>query len=217
MSSRRILVVYATGYGQTARIAGRMADLLRHVGDDVTVIDAARSPRLLTVRAYDGVIVGSPVAFGRHQRSIRRFVLEHQDELNTRPSVFFSVNGAAVGDGDAERTRARRCVHAFLHETGWRPARTTVLGGAVPYTRYDLLHRWWTGRAMAKRGGPTETSRDRELTDWSEVRRFVEDVVALMPRRLPADRPERIVPPAPHRRREWRFTPSSTAATGSAG
>ena len=95
MSSRRILVVYATGYGQTARIAGRMADLLRHVGDDVTVLDAARSPQLLTVRAYDGVIVGSPVAFGRHQRSIRRFVLEHQDELNTRPSVFFSVSEAS--------------------------------------------------------------------------------------------------------------------------
>ena len=38
--SRRFLIVYATSYGQTAKIAGRMADLLMASGEAVTLVNA---------------------------------------------------------------------------------------------------------------------------------------------------------------------------------
>ena len=216
MSSRRILVVYGTAYGHTAKVAQRIALALRCVGDDVTVVDAADPPRVLNVGAYDGVIVGSSVTYGRHQRSVRRFVLAHQDELNAIPSAFFSVSGAAAGASRDDRTRARRYINAFLHETLWRPAHTAAFGGCVAYTRYNPILRLWVRRAMAKHGGPTDVSRDHELTDWQQVRRFVGDILAIVPR-LPSRRPPHIVPTGTSRGRAWRFTRRDTAVIASAG
>lgn len=216
MSPRRILVVYGTAYGHTAKVARRIATMLRSVGDDVTLVDAADPPRVLNVRAYDGVVVGSSVTYGRHQRSVRRFVLAHQDDLNSTPSVFFSVSGAAAGRSRDDRTRARRYINAFLHATHWRPAHTATFGGCVAYTRYNPLLRLWVRRAMAKRGGPTDVSRDHELTDWEQVRRVVGDFLAIVPR-LPARRPRRIVPAGASPERAWRFTRSDTAVIASVG
>lgn len=216
MSSRRILVVYGTAHGHTAKIAQRIALALRCVGDDVTLVDAGDLPRVLNVGAYDGIIVGSSVNYGRHQRSVRRFVAAHQDELNATPSAFFSVSGAAAGKSRDERTRARRYINAFLHETQWRPAHAAAFGGCVAYTRYNPVLRWWVRRGMAKLGGPTDVSRDHEQTDWAQVRRFVGDFLAIVPR-LPARRPLRIVPAGTSRERAWRSTRRNTAATVSAG
>ena len=52
----------------------------------------------------------------------------------------------------------------------------------MAYTRYRPLLRWMMKRLSARAGRPTDTSRDHELTDWSQVRRFVVAVAAMVPR-----------------------------------
>ncbi|MGZ8468362.1 MAG: flavodoxin domain-containing protein [Gemmatirosa sp.] len=175
---RRMLIVYGTADGQTAKVARYIAEVLTSAETTVTLADAARLPRGLAPQDFDGVIVGSAVRYDRHQRSVGRFVRAHRDVLNAVPSAFFSVSGAAGGESADERARARRYVDDFLRESGWQPRMAAPIGGAIAYTRYSPLMRWMLRRIAAKRGGPTDTSRDHETTDWRQVRRFAETFVA---------------------------------------
>jgi menaquinone-dependent protoporphyrinogen oxidase len=52
------------------------------------------------------------------------------------------------------------------------------VAGAINYTRYNFLLRWYMKRASAKNGGATDTSRDHEYTDWDQVDRFAAAIAA---------------------------------------
>jgi menaquinone-dependent protoporphyrinogen oxidase len=181
MPARRILIFYGTSYGQTAKIARRMDDLLTASGEIVTLVDASSQPPGLTPREFDGIIVGGSIIRGRHQKSVRRFVHVHRDVLNAMPSAFFSVSGAAASPDQDARAEARRFVDAFLGETGWDPALSESIAGAMAYTKYNRIVRWIVKRASKPLGGPTDTSRDHEFTDWAQVERFVEAFEAALP------------------------------------
>jgi menaquinone-dependent protoporphyrinogen oxidase len=181
MPARHVLILYGTSYGQTAKIARRMDDLLTASGETVTLVDASHQPRGLTPHEFDAVIVGGSLIRGRHQKSVRRFVRVHRDALNAMPSAFFSVSGAAASRDEAVRADARRFVDEFLGDTGWHPARSETIAGAMAYTKYNPIVRWIVMRASKPAGGPTDTSRDHEFTDWAQVRRFVEAFEATLP------------------------------------
>lgn len=215
MSSRKILIVYGTTHGQTAKIAHRMADLLTAIGDAVTIADVRSLPRNVALRDFAGVLVGSPVSFNRHKYHVRRFVMANRDALNAMPCAFFSVSGAAAGASEDDREQARRYVNAFLRKTGWRPPLTEAIAGAFAYTRYNPLLRWLAKGAATRVGGPTDTSRDHELTDWNQVRHFVENFLAILPQaRAPrAARPTRALRPAAAAALGWHVPSSETVAT----
>jgi menaquinone-dependent protoporphyrinogen oxidase len=179
MAGQRILIVYGTGHGQTAKIAMRIAGLLTTSGTEVACTDVRALPRGLALGDFDVVVIGSSVEYGRHQRRVERFIAAHVGELNAMPSAFFSVSGAAGGGDAGAQARARGYVDDLLRETGWRPRFAETIGGAMAYTKYNPLLRWITKRASAKVGGPTDTSRDYEFTDWTQVQRFAEAVAAM--------------------------------------
>jgi menaquinone-dependent protoporphyrinogen oxidase len=215
MTSRKILIVYGTTHGQTAKIAQRMADLFTSIGDTVTIADVRKLPRALALRDFAGVLIGSPVSFDRHKRQVRRFVMAYRDALNVMPSAFFSVSGAAAGATDDDREQARRYVNAFLRKTGWRPPLTDAIAGAFSYTRYNPFLRWIATRAAARVGGPTDVSRDHELTDWNQVRHFVENFLAILPRVTPVRvaRPAAVQKHAVAVGQAWHVPSSETVAT----
>ena len=88
------------------------------------------------------------------------------------PSAFFSVSASAASRDERGRSQARACIVRFLDATGWYPPLTESIAGSIDYTRYNPLLRWWMRRICAESGGPTDTSRDHELTDWRQVDRF---------------------------------------------
>ena len=179
--SRRFLIVYATSYGQTAKIARRMADLLIASGEAVTLVNAGNHPRDFHAGEFDGVIIGGSIIGGRHQRALVHFVRNHCQLLNALPSAFFSVSGSAASRLESERAKAREFMDEFLDGTGWHPALAETIGGAMAYTKYNLFLRWFIKRAVKAAGGPTDTSRDHEMTDWLQVERFVQAFVQRVP------------------------------------
>lgn len=182
MHSRQILIVYGTKYGQTEKVARRIAEIILARGESATILDADRMSRALVLTAYDGVIVGASVIGGRHQRSVRRFVLSQRDALDSMPCAFFSVSGSA-GSYDANgRADAQRCLDEFLRDTGWRPDMTQLVAGAIKCTKYNPLLRWVMKQISKRHFGPTDTSRDHELTDWAEVQRFADRFLTLVRR-----------------------------------
>jgi menaquinone-dependent protoporphyrinogen oxidase len=65
-------------------------------------------------------------------------------------------------------------VGRFLEATAWHPTTTTVVAGALLYTRYNWFKRWAMVRIVRKAGGDTDTTRDYEYTNWADVRSFAD-------------------------------------------
>jgi menaquinone-dependent protoporphyrinogen oxidase len=172
MSAHRILLVYGTRYGQTAKIADRMASVLTGDGFDVTLSDADSLDPAIDLETFQGVMVGGSVIRGKHQRSISRFIARHLATVNRIPSAFFSVSGSASSAEPRGQSDARRAMEAFLTTTTWQPDKMTTLAGAMAFTKYSPLVRWIMKRISRANGGPIDTSHDHEFTDWSHVEEF---------------------------------------------
>ncbi|HEU4647494.1 MAG TPA: flavodoxin domain-containing protein [Gemmatimonadales bacterium] len=173
-----ILIAYATAYGHTEKIAARVADRLWRAGHTVKTARVDRFPPDRSLAGFDAVIIAAPVRFGRHPNAARRFVQRHVAELNTLPTAFMSVCNAAsdhTPDGDRE---AARYVAEFLQRTNWRPWRTEILAGEFAFTHYGLLMRRVMRHIAAQRGGPTDTTRDYDFTDWAAVNRIAGELAA---------------------------------------
>ena len=167
-----VLLLYATGEGQTEKVAGRIAGLLEPRGHEVTTVDVRRASGDLGVEEFDAVLVGSSIHMGTHPERIREFVRTERDALAERPSAFFQVCLSAAAEDPERRAEADRYVEEFVAETGWRPDRTAVFAGALRYSRYGFLKRAVMKRVAAESTGDTDTGRDYEYTDWESVERF---------------------------------------------
>ena len=166
----KVLVVYGTAYGQTQRIARRIVDQLADQGHTVSMYKGDNLPAYLPLEDYDAFMVAASVIRGQHQRYIRDFARRNAMRLNVAPSAFVSVSGAAAGSPD----QARECVEEFFRQTGWHPAIWATFAGAMAYTQYGPVLRWIMKLISRRQGGPTDTSRDHEMTDWAAVDQFAE-------------------------------------------
>jgi menaquinone-dependent protoporphyrinogen oxidase len=173
-----ILIVYGTGHGQTERVARRIASALTGSGHAVTILKGDRLAPDLTLGAYDGVVVAGSVRVGRYQSYLGHFVRDHLTRLNAAPSAFVSVCGAA-GGGPGGFQVARGYIDRFMCQTGWCPWLTRSFAGELAYTRYNPVTRWIMKMISRRNGGPTDTSRDYDFTDWKAVDRFGRELASL--------------------------------------
>jgi len=167
-----VLIAYASTEGRTAEIATQLAERLRGHGHAVTVLDTRSVPRGFSAGRFHAAIVAGSVHYGRHQSSLRKFVQRHREAFEGLPTVFASVSLSA---GHPEATR-----HAerFAAETGWQPGEIVNLGGVLAYTRYSFLKRLLMRSIMNRKGGPTNTKRDWEFTDWRAVESLADRLAA---------------------------------------
>ena len=166
----RILVIYSTTDGQTAKIATALGRDLRAHGQEADVIhagDAAPGPG-----GYDGAIVAASVHAGGYQRDVRQWVRRHADDLSHTPNAFVSVCLGVLQHDPAVDRELAGIRDRFVAETGWHPMTTKVVAGALPYTQYNWAKRLVLKRIVQKAGGDTDTSRDYEYTDWEDLRAF---------------------------------------------
>jgi menaquinone-dependent protoporphyrinogen oxidase len=169
----RILLLYATTEGQTARIAERIAHTLRHRGHSVEVLPADTAQSDLDPAAYDGVMVGASIHYGHHPAYLRTLMRRHRGALATRPCAFFSVSLSAGGPRPKPKA-AQRYLDKFLRQTGWQPQLTASIAGAVKYSVYGPIKRLVMIVFVGLGGGDTDTTRDYEYTDWDAVERFAD-------------------------------------------
>ena len=183
----RLLLAYASMYGQTEKIARHIAKRLEAGGAQVTVRPCTDVGPDTPLDHYDAVLVGGPVIRQALHVEARRFVAERSAELSRLPSAFFLVSGAAGSQHESEREAARGIMNRFLEEADWSPPARASFGGAIPYTRYPLLLKWVMKWIAWRNGGSTDTSRDHEYTNWDQVDAFAESFLEI----LAADEPAR--------------------------
>lgn len=177
------LVLYSTGEGQTAKVTDSVVDALAGRGHAVEAVDIESSSNI-TVDVFDAVVVGSSVHVGKHTKAMRNFVSENLDVLERRPTAFFQLSLSSAVDDEERRAEAAGYVEEFLEETGWKPDRIGVFGGALRYSKYGFLKRLMMKRIAKDATGDTDTSRDYEYTDWDEVEAFTNDFAAFVEGRL---------------------------------
>ena len=169
----KLLLVYGTTEGQTRKIARFVADHLAQQGHQTQLVSATDATPAVEPRDFDAVIIAASVHAGRYQSSVVHFVREHLAAIDTRSNAFLSVSLAAAGDDEEDVEGLKKCVADFTYETGWTPHCIHHVAGAFRYTAYDFLKRWAMKYIAYRKGGPTDTSRDYELTDWDDLTRFV--------------------------------------------
>jgi len=182
-----ILIVFATREGQTAKVAGRIAERLRDAGAAVTLMNA-RDP-LPAGPSFDVVAYGGSMHAGGIERELVDFIERHHEALAPRYSAFFLVLlGAANTDAQAREAAladAREKLHARI-PTAFD--HVEMVAGALTYSKYSWPVRWIMKRISREAGGDTDTSRDYEYTDWDQVDRFADGLLAAA--RAEAPRPK---------------------------
>lgn len=183
MATARILVVYHSAEGQTARISERIASVLTDLDLEVVVREAegAAGPA-----GFDGVVLGDSIHMGEHSKQLTTYVTDHVDALNRMPSALFQVSLTSADDAPDSAAEAGALVAKLLDPTGFDPDIVARFAGTLAYTRYGWMKRRLMHQIMKKSGGETDTSRDHEYTDWEAVDQFASDVAAYVTSVRPA-------------------------------
>ena len=179
MMPMQVLLIYGTTDGQTQKIAGFVADRLARQGHRVVAANAGEAPPLPDPHHFDAVIIAASVHLGRYQAAVTRFVREHRAAISARPNAFLSVSLSAAGHDPDDLAGLRRCAVDFMRATGWTPHRIHHVAGAFRYTAYPFLTRCLMKYKAYRRGGPTDTHHDYELTDWDDLARFSDTFEAI--------------------------------------
>lgn len=173
----QILVAYASHYGQTQKIAQQLAEHLRQQGHEVAVANA-RTSEVPAPTNYDLVVLGSRVEAGQHASQIRKYIREHIASLEAMPTAFFSVSMAAAGHAPGPDPAGY--LQTTFSDLAWTPSRWIAFAGGLPYRKYGWIMRFVMKRISRSAGHTTDTSRNHEMTDWDAVRRFGEELGALI-------------------------------------
>jgi len=170
----RVLILYGTTDGHTRKIAAALREALVEEGVYAFMSDARYGTETVVAEDYDGVIVAASIHAGGFQRPVTRWVRKQATELNRMPTAFIAVCLGILEKRPEVRRTLDEIVRRFLESTVWRPKLIKFVAGALPYTRYNWLKRWIMRRIVAKAGGDTDTTRDFEYTNWTDLRVFAQ-------------------------------------------
>ena len=184
----KVLIAYATGEGQTRKIATSVADWVRGRGHDVFLLDSASMAGDFRAQGFGAFIIAGSLHYKKHQKSLIRFVKKNRGVMLHAPGLFLSVSSVAVREDEDGQAIALSCIGKFIEQTGWLPTVSMPVGGAMMYTKYKFVLRALLKKICEREGGPTDTSRDYEFTDWtaleSAVSRFLSQYVDSANRRV---------------------------------
>ena len=171
----KVLLVYGTSEGQTYKIARFLAARMVQNGHRVLTADCSDASVLPDPGTFDAVLLAASVHAGRYQSAVIDFVRQNREAIRARRNAFLSISLSAAASEAADRAGLQRCVEQFERRTGWTPQRVHHAAGALRYSAYGLLTRWMMKRIARRRGGPTDTRRDYELTDWNDLAKFADE------------------------------------------
>ena len=87
----RVLIVYATKYGNTEKVAKLIGEGISSVEGNEVIVKNVKDVKLKEGASYDLILIGSPNHFGKHVGSIKKFI----DKF---PNSQLKVNAYAVFD-----------------------------------------------------------------------------------------------------------------------
>ena len=165
-----ILVAYSTTDGHTPRICERLRQVMVQQGHAVTVVALAQADAL-DLAAFDKIVIGASIRYGKHQPQVAEFIARHQALLESKANAFFTVNIVARKP-EKNRPETNPYLIKFLRQIAWKPKLLGVFAGKLDYPRYRFFDRLMIRFIMLMTQGPTDPKAVIEFTDWSQVEAF---------------------------------------------
>lgn len=152
-----ILIAYATKYGATMEIAGKIGQVLEEAGLKTEVLAAEQ---VGNVAAYRAVILGSGVYIGRWRKQAVRFLQAHEAALAGLPVWIFS--SGPTGEGDPATLTQGWTFPTSLQPIADRiqPRDVALFHGAIDATKLN----WLEKRMIKMVGAP-----DGDFRDWDAI------------------------------------------------
>jgi menaquinone-dependent protoporphyrinogen oxidase len=172
-----VLILYSTVDGHTRKICERLAQLIEASGHRCTLV-AIEDARELELAAYDKVVVGASIRYGRHRRSVFEFANANARLLDRKRNAFFSVNVVARKP-QRDQPQTNPYVRKFLLHSRWQPKVLDVFAGKLDYPRYGFVDRLVIRFIMWLTHGPTDPTAVVEFTDWQRVDAFAARIAAM--------------------------------------
>jgi len=173
----RLLLLYSTVDGHTRKIGRRLKEVLERGGHAAQLIELRGKPDV-DLAAFDTIVIGASIRYGRHRRDVHDFVATHRPALERMPCAFFSVNLVARKPGRAAPA-TNPYLRTFVRRTGWTPRAQAAFAGRLDYAAYGRVDRWIIRLIMWMTGGPTDPKACVEFTDWGAVDAFARRVAGL--------------------------------------
>ncbi|MFW9950000.1 MAG: flavodoxin family protein [Candidatus Thorarchaeota archaeon] len=109
----KVLIVYYTKYGNTEKVAKLIADGINSTEENVVIVNNVKDVKLKKDDSYDLILIGSPVHFGSHVGSVKKFI-------NKLPKTQLKVKVYALFDtymaGDSETAEEGVCHYTRMLE-----------------------------------------------------------------------------------------------------
>lgn len=166
----KILVIYSTTDGHTRHICERLQQVMDQRGHSTTVSPLAHADAL-DLPAYDKVVIGASIRYGKHQPAVAKFIKQHQTLLEGKPNAFFSVNIVARKP-EKNQPETNPYLIKFLRQISWKPKLLAVFAGRLDYPSYAFFDRFMIRLIMRMTHGPTDPKAVTEFTDWKQVETF---------------------------------------------
>ena len=173
----RILVLYSSTDGHTRCIGERLHQVMTAQGHDTT-LRALGQAESLDLTAFDKIVIGASIRYGKHRPEVAQFIRRHQALLERKRNAFFSVNIVARKP-EKSRPESNPYLLKFLRQISWRPQLTAVFAGKLDYPSYRFFDRHMIRLIMKLTHGPTDLSAVTEFTDWQQVDDFAREVSAM--------------------------------------
>lgn len=166
----RILIAYSTTDGHTPRICERLRQVIEQQGHSATVVALAQA-EALDLPAFDSIVIGASIRYGKHQPQVAQFIGRHQALLERKANAFFTVNIVARKP-EKNRPETNPYLIKFLRQISWKPKLLAVFAGKLDYPRYRFFDRLMIRFIMLMTNGPTDPTAVIEFTDWQQVEAF---------------------------------------------
>ena len=165
----RCLILYSSTDGHTKKICDYIANNLDEV-NKISVVNI-KSFNQKDLDNYDCIIIGASIRYGKHQKSLYKFINKNREKLDAKKNAFFTVNVVARKT-EKNLPQTNPYMIKFLKLTKWKPQNLDVFAGRINYPKYGFIDKYAIRFIMWLTKGPTDTRGDFEFTDWDKVKSF---------------------------------------------
>ena len=167
------IIIYSSKDGHTKIICERIMNFINERNN--TKIISIEEANKINLSEFTKIIVGASIRYGKHSNDLYKFIKLNKNILDQKESIFFSVNVVAR-KSEKNTPDTNPYIRKFIKISKWRPKKIGVFAGKVDYPNYGFFDKYIIKFIMFITGGPTDTSKSYEFTDWSKVDDFSKEL-----------------------------------------
>lgn len=162
----KVVIIYSSVDGQTKKICEHLHQFLMQNAQEVELFSIQELHK--NIDGFDKIIIASSIRYGKHNPEIEQLISSHIPLLNSKKTVFVSVNLVARKE-EKNKVNTNPYVIKFLNNTAWKPSIVEVFAGRLDYSKYTLTDRILIKLIMLITKGPVTAKQPIEYTDWDKV------------------------------------------------